>query len=285
MWDLMFGAAILMAGCGGLFARGWRLARRRSRRRVFWAGLAALLLTLAFAALVHGTLLVACLLPVSSAIVLGNWIPLGAGFLAGIVSGQPAIPRWRRAAIAPILLCAAWYSVLRDVAGDCPPSHHNWFLAGVAKQSSRTSCGPCSAVTLLKHYGIESSEREMIRLCLTDRKGTAPLGLYRGLKIKTANTGWDVEVVRCSTRKLCDGEPWPVLFRVRLEPGSHIPPMSGESWPSRMRQDHTVVVFGVTPDGHAEVGDPALATDGRILWPLERLEASRRGAGLRLVRR
>ena len=75
-------------------------------------------------------------------------------------------------------------------------------------QSRGASCGPCCAVTLLRHCGIEADEREMSDLCLTTKSGTPSLGLYRGLKLKTNDTPWDVEVVRGDLEQLCEsGRP------------------------------------------------------------------------------
>ena len=69
-------------------------------------------------------------------------------------------------------------------------------------QSTAVSCGPCCAVRVLADYGIDATEEDMIDLCLTGRLGTPALGLYRGLKIKTEKTKWDVEILRCSIEEL-----------------------------------------------------------------------------------
>ena len=64
-------------------------------------------------------------------------------------------------------------------------------------QDSQVSCSAACAAKLLVEHGIEASEPEMILLCLTNRLGTPPLGLYGALKIKTRGTLWNVEIVRC----------------------------------------------------------------------------------------
>jgi predicted double-glycine peptidase len=294
MWDIAEGVLIIAVVSAGLFWCGWRLSRRQGETLVLWLAVAVTALTLLFALSVHGTLLVARVLPVSNAIVVGNWIPLGATFLVGIVGGLRKIPLWRRIAFALILLLVAWYSVGRVLVRRCPASQHDWTFQGVAMQSRGASCGPCCAVMLLRHCGIEADEREMIDLCLTNRSGTPSLGLYRGLKIKTADTAWDVEVVRCDAEQLLQRGCWPVILNTRLDVGDRLvlyagietpnrrPHGFGVSWPLPTRREHTVVVFGRTDDGQVDVGDPAV---GRLTWPLDRLENAWGGDGLRLVPR
>ena len=47
----------------------------------------------------------------------------------------------------------------------------------------------------------QSTEQEMAELCLT-RHGTSWQGLYRGLKLKTAGTGWDVASLPLLRRRI-----------------------------------------------------------------------------------
>jgi hypothetical protein len=86
----------------------------------------------------------------------------------------------------------------------------------------------------------------MMDLCLTRSEGTPSLGVYRGLKIKTRHSRWDVEVVRCPLEDLLRNMEGPVLMRIRLE------------------------------------GEPAV---GRQRWATSELKRRWRGEGLRLVPR
>ncbi len=283
--DLLAGALLILAVSAGLFGLGFRVGRRRSKRLALAAAAATVGFLLWFALVVHGTLRVAQILPLSNAIMLGNWIPPGAGFLAGIVAGRSGIPWWRRSAFALILLSLAGYSVLCHFVGKCPPAPHCWVVADVTVQSRAATCGPCCAATLLRHHGIHATEREMIDLCLTTARGTPSLGLYRGLKIKTAGTEWDVQVVRGSMQQLCDANRWPVLLRVRLDAPRVVAGRPRSYYPAPGRLTHTVVMFGRTERGLAEVGDPALDSRARRHQRLDELAASWTGEGLRLVKR
>jgi hypothetical protein len=240
---------------------------------------------LLFALWFHGTLSVARLLPLSNAIVLGNWIPLGAALVSGAVVGQRGLPPWRRALLAIMLVSLGWYTLLCNFLGTSPPSYHSWWRNGVCLQTTPVSCSPCCAAVLLKNCGIKSSEREMMDLCLTTERGTPPLGLYRGMRLKTRNTRWAVEVVRCSVEELRQADSWPVLVPVRLE-GSRVlgSGNTGKGQGSLPGADHTVVLFGFTEDGRVEIGDPADSLSGRE-WTIDELKERWCGEGLRLIKR
>lgn len=51
------------------------------------------------------------------------------------------------------------------------PLQNRW-SGGVCLQSTPSTCGPCSAITLLRQYGINASERDLARECFTYRGGT-----------------------------------------------------------------------------------------------------------------
>ncbi len=285
MRDIFLGMIINAACTAALFFGGLVIARRRSRLCSVCLIILVVVPLVYFALALHGRLLLAQVLPFSNAIVLGNWILPGAGFLAGLLCGQRAIPPWRRGAFTLILAALACYSLFGTFHGRASPSLHSWSLDGMVLQSKQASCGPCCATTLLQACGIESTESEMMKLCLTTSKGTPSLGLYRGLKLKTRGTPCDVEVVRCDLAELCRQDRWPVLLLVKLEPSSHVPRQCGGPLRRPRNLKHAVVMFGLTRDGRPEIGDPAIPAEGQQYWTLDLLETRWRGEGLRLVPR
>ena len=66
----------------------------------------------------------------------------------------------------------------------------------------------------MREHGIQASEQEMVELCLTRADGTPALGLYRGLKLKTRGTPWNVEVFRSGLEDLRNADRWPVILLV-----------------------------------------------------------------------
>jgi predicted double-glycine peptidase len=280
--DILAGTLILLASSVVLFWWGTTIPRGLSARLARCVVLGTVTLIVVFAIGVDGTLLPAQILPFSNAIVLGNWLPLGAALLAGIVAGERSVPPWRRAAFGLVLVVLGWYTVLGHSLVQ-PTISRGRFQNGISLQTSSVSCGPCCAVTLLQYHGIEASEREMMELCLTNKSGTSLLGLYRGLKLKTRDTDRDVEIVRCSFEAFLRSETYPLIVSVRLQ--QERPSASTESGlaPFRLsRAGHTIVIFGISDDGRVEVGDPGC---GNTQWFLEDLRAHWSGEGLRLVER
>ena len=279
--DIVAGMAILLSLSVVLFRWGATTARQRPAALSLGVASATVACILVFASTVHGTLRLAEILPLTNVILLGNWLPLGAMLLAGIVSGQQAVPRWRRAVFALILISLAWYTVLDDFLPQPVPSRGR-YENGICLQTSSASCSPCCAVTALERCDIEASEREMSRLCLTSRAGTSPLGLYRGLKLKTRDTARDVEIVRCSVEELCRADSYPVIMNPRIEPETCIGRRDGAE-PTRLpKVKHTVVILGVSPCGRVLIGDPCC---GYVEWSLDDLRRRWSGVGLRLVER
>jgi predicted double-glycine peptidase len=271
-----------MASSIVLFWWGTTIARDPSDRLSRWVVGGAVVLIVLFGVGMQGTLFPAEYLPFSNAVVLGNWIPLGAALLAGMVAAARSVPPWRRVLLGLALVALGWCTVL----GHCPSPpaiSRSSFQDGVCLQTSSVSCGPSCAVTLLHCHNIEASEREMTGLCLTNKTGTSLLGLYRGLKLKTRDTDWDVDVVRCGIDELLRSEKYPLIVSVRLEPEP--PGLSSENALRPLRllnARHTIVVLGISEEGRVEVGDPGC---GSTHWFLEDLRARWSGEGLRLVER
>ncbi|MCE9546954.1 MAG: hypothetical protein K8T25_15885 [Planctomycetia bacterium] len=279
MYDLLAGGLVLAAVCAGLFFGCWRLALRRPR----WVSLGlaggSVLFVCLYGWFVHGKLLVTSVLPLSNAILLGNGIALALAALAGVMAGQSCVPRWRRWPFLIGLLGLGVYSVACNFIGPAVSANDAWTPDGICLQSCPASCSPASAATLLRLHGLAATEQEMIGLCLTSEWGTPSLGLYRGLKIKTAGTPWRIELVRGTVDDLLSSRAGPVLLRIRLEATDD--PAEGR-WPWSQGIGHAVVLFGVDTSGRVEVGDPAL---GRDRWTRQDLKTRWRGEGLRLVRR
>ncbi|NLX98855.1 MAG: hypothetical protein GXY83_22095 [Rhodopirellula sp.] len=277
MGDLAAGVVILALLSLEFFRLGLYIARRRSRRFANCTASLVLVLTVCFAMAVHGKLVLAVFLRVSNVIVLGNWIPLGAALLAGVAVGERSGWPLARANLAVLLLVAAWSTVGADLLRRSPALDGPWSSNGVCMQTSPATCGPCSAVSLLYDCGIQATEREMTELCLTGGTGTAPLGIYRGLRLKTRGTSWRVEVVSGTLDDLRRCDQWPVLGLLRKQ---EEPSRAALPWLSRV--GHTVVIYGFTDTGTLDVGDPGF---GRSFWKAEELAARWEGTGIRLVPR
>lgn len=220
------------------------------------------------------------LLPFSNLIVLGNWFPLEAGFLGGLASTQITMPAWRRGMTVAGLQLAGVIVVLFPFLGVAPRCGDSW-SDGICQQTTKQTCSAASAATLLKLHGIDATEQEMAELCLT-RRGTNWMGLYRGLKMKTVGTEWDVEVFTSSADQLRSRHS-PAVLSVGLarETPSDRFYQAELGWSPGMR--HSVVLLGFVTDV-VEIGEPT-PDAGRERWTKGDLRDLYLGQGMRLVRR
>lgn len=229
--------------------------------------------------MLHDDLRMARMLPFSNVIVLGNLSAPLVGLIVGVswrlVPGGKLRKGLVLMPLVGVCLCMAYAPVF---ATDVPVLGDRWDH-GICLQTSKESCSPAAAATLLYAHGIRTTEQEMARLCLTSPRGTTMLGLYRGMKIKTRGTGWDVEIFRGSVQEL-RGLGGTMLVSVGVKKGeeesAHFEKEYG--WPPGLK--HTVVVFDF-PGNEVEVGDPAA---GRQQWSVNNLEKLWYGEGLRLIK-
>jgi hypothetical protein len=280
MRDLMIGGGVIAVLAAGAFLLGRRIALRRSKRMAAWSVVAVSVAVGLYVYLLQGTLILARVLPFSNLIVLGNAIPLGIGFLAGIVSGRGDVRRWRKVALCLALFGLAVFAVLKQVVVSPPPSQDRWTRNGVCMQTSHVSCSAAAAASLLRAHDIDAGEGEMIDLCLTGKTGTPSVGLYRGLKLKTAGTPFRVEVIHSDVDRLLAEDRWPVLLLVKLERGAGVDPRYEHDWGWTPGVGHAVVIFGRVGEDRLDVGDPSV---GREQWLVRDLRVLWHGRGLRLA--
>lgn len=265
------------------FALGMRISSRWQKKYAAASATIVLAAFLLFAWKYHGTWQVARVLPFSGVIVLGNLIPVGGAFFAGMILEQQETPRWRRCSLASLILLASGYSVACCFLGQLPKFHQPLTLADREQQSRASSCGACCAALLLQHHGIAATEEELLDLCLTSYRGCPALGLYRGLKLKTAKTSWDVDVVTCNGDELLELEP-PLLLRVGL-PRVNFMDDRGHRHDKQQRSEHAVLLMRVQDRQHLQIIDPAVELNTCVVWSFAQLEERWRGEALRLTPR
>ncbi len=283
MGDIYLGLMILAGLACGMFQAGRLVARRVSRPS---ANLLGALTFVGLAAYINGLwdqVRLAQWLPFSNVIVLGNWFPLAAGFLGGLACEVSVRPGLRRFLPAVGLQLAAVVTLAAPFLGSVPDCQDLWHDSGVCLQSTDKTCSAASAATLLKLHGITATEQEMAELCLT-RNGTHWMGVYRGLKLKTAGTAWVVEPFECSADQLLASQE-PAMLCVGIPAHGQVDPIYRREWGWTPGVRHSVVLLGFTAHGRlAEVAEPSLGV-GRERWTADQLRTLYRGQGLRLVRR
>ncbi len=135
----------------------------------------------------------------------GYWaFALGAAFFA---LASPLLPALRNQRAILALGCAvllaggistSWMLYLPEVGEErhADALHH-------CSQSTGFTCAPAACVSALSYLGIDATEREMARLCLTRASGTTRFNTYRGLVLKLAGTGWRARMVETAPESLC----------------------------------------------------------------------------------
>jgi ABC-type bacteriocin/lantibiotic exporter with double-glycine peptidase domain len=184
----------------------------------------------------------------------------------------------RRGLLIVPLVAICLHRVLSPAFARPPTPLADRWKGAVALQTSPATCSPAAAATLLRAHGIAAKESEMATLCLTGERGTTSHGLFRGLKLKTANTPWDVEAFQMNEARLrkLDG---PAILTVRLDPSPAVDPRYQRLWGWTPGVAHSVVFLGFTNDGKVDVADPAI---GAEQWSAKDLHVLWHGEGLRL---
>jgi hypothetical protein len=221
----------------------------------------------------------AWLLPFSNLVVVGNWLPPLACFLAGLAWRLTPRPTWRRClTVAPLVAICLWKSYgwfLQPL----PQTEDNW-QDGVCLQTTQSTCSAASAATILTHCGVQTSESEMALLCMTRRWGTSTWGVYRGLKLKACGTRCRVRVFSGSPDDLLRRNQ-PALLIVGIRRG-RVPedPRYTHEWGWMPGVFHAVCFLQSKPDGTVLMADPAVGLD---YWSREDLEVLWINVGLRMA--
>ncbi|TWU08296.1 cysteine peptidase family C39 domain-containing protein [Stieleria varia] len=256
-----------------------------------WIVVVTALSALAFVFLVKDRLFLANGFPFSTAIIATNLTPVLLSIAAAGALKMAGRPFYRRVGLSIILLLFAAVSlaqpIMQPIIRPVQSSEHTiWYRGGVCQQSSTVTCSPAAAVTLMKAHEIDSNEREMIDLCLTDRNGTATLGLWRGICLATKETPHRPVILDAELADLLGQtdrkEVFPCLILVGFPQFAPPDPVYTKQygWPPGFR--HSVVLFGPHPDGGLDIGDPSI---GRERWSEQDLSVLWRGEGIRLVNR
>jgi hypothetical protein len=275
-------ALVIVAGLSvGLFLGAVRLSKSWAGRTCDVAAVVTILVICVYIRCFWDQMILAEFLPFSNLIIVGNWFPLAAGILAGLV--------WRRVdrhvVVKVVLVTAigltAAYALYHPLMGS-PVSCDNTWEGKVCMQTSAASCSAASAATLLKAHGIDASESEMAELCLTRKTGTHWMGLYRGLKLKTAETDWYVEPLSCDLQALQQLADLPVILFVKLAEKGYVDPSYEAELGWLPGVDHSIVLFGFPGDERFTIGDPS---NGLETWEAKDMKTLWHGKGIRLVKR
>lgn len=112
----------------------------------------------------------------------------GIGLIAGWLQHRREMNTTARRLISPffipfmLVLCVAAPYLKQIVLRPDWSKYEDRWSQDVCLQSSESSCGPASAATLLRHFGIHATELEIARASFTTRSGTENWYLLRAIR-------------------------------------------------------------------------------------------------------
>ena len=103
------------------------------------------------------------------------------------------------------------------------------------------TCSPAACATLLRRYGVEASEGQMARACLTTLLGTSNQGIWRALKMYSPD-GYEVKL---ESYKSYQDLAFPVLINAKLKNNHRDSGLYSSEWGWKPGVPHTVVLLGL----------------------------------------
>ncbi len=195
-WDLWI--AVLVIATVAIFAFRIGLLAKRAHTNPLVPLAAALLVSVLLCLVFRANLRWAGAIPLAAVVIWSNLVPVVLAFTAGVTWNTSVLGSKFRSATSGFLVLLSLAYLVMPVARPClaPPELQPpvWGDDVVCLQSHDSTCAPAAAVTLLNLNGIRSSEKEMVRLCLTSQQGTEALGLFRGLKLGSQKNGHKVQI-------------------------------------------------------------------------------------------
>lgn len=282
MVDLYLSLAVMLTLCGLAAFVGAGLQQRAGRAMVVSAEVLVCLATVAYLNFLWDRPSLSRLLPFSSTIILGNWLPIVGSFFLGVCLKTERITSLRRIVLAICMVAISGYSLAKPMLGKPPVCVPMMDDRTLDFQTTDQTCSAACAASLLRLHGVAANEKELAQLCLT-RHGTHWLGVYRGLKLKTADTKWDVVVEEVSTQDLFSGQFGPGILALSFHAAEFGRPCDPE-WGFASDVGHSVLILKSSSPASLEVFDPA-PDYGFETWNEDVLASVRNGILLRLVPR
>jgi hypothetical protein len=258
----------------------WRLKSQRAENAVLIASV-GLAFWLAWS--YFGRLVWAETMATSAALYWSNMTPVALGLTSGLVGHSPGLRRRLRPVVTVCLMALAIgyvaTPIARPILFPLKLKTQALWKNGVCLQSHVASCAPAAAVTLLSEHGIDAHEGALADVCLSSTLGTAPLGLYRGLKTVASEHGYQARVAKRDPALWAISGQLPNVAIVKFEsiPGQPI----RNRFLGSQTSGHVVTILAQTDSGRWLIGDPAI---GKISWSDDELRRRFTGEAIYLSR-
>jgi hypothetical protein len=243
-----------------------------------------ILLTAWFASSWNGRMENVLLFSVGPAILLSNLTPVLSCFLAGLAWKIPGIPSTRRTiglgAFVTLAVALFLAPLARPILKPVSASDLGQWKDGVCVQTHHATCGAAAVATMLRHYDMMVTEKELIGECLTSEDGTEPLAVYRALMTYANEIGREPKLASHDPLAWQRLNQYPVLAMVSpVDSDRTTPTHTGRlrSLLGRSSEGHAVVILGRNSNGDFIVGDPS---NGRVVWSPKQMIAYYSGQGI-----
>lgn len=274
-------ASILMVAFSLLaMATGALATRRRSHFHVTVVHLVSVTSLSLYMLLIWDRPVLSEFLPASSLIILGNWLPLWACFFVGSYLATSSRIRVRQCVLSTLAFAFSVVSVVAPMLGESPDCQPDGGAPLFQYQTSPYTCSAASATTLLRLHGLAADEQEMAELALT-RQGTHWMGVYRALKLKTRNSGWDVVVEPIDLDHMPALPDTPALLALNFDPSCFAQDIDHGF---NGMTGHSVVSLGTSGKDFTDVFDPS-PDYGFEKWGAPIWKSATFGVALRLMPR
>jgi hypothetical protein len=124
-----------------------------------------------------------------------------------------------RATVPLLGLFSVLLPFLKPVVGQIRKTFYDQWRGDVCMQSTPSTCGPASAATLFRHFGVNVTEEELARECFSSRTGTENWYLARAFRRR----GFEVEFIHFDD--VMTGLQAPAIAGTRLAGNGHFIPV------------------------------------------------------------
>jgi len=278
--DLYLAATLIALASFWALIVGIRLGRQASRKTQVIVQLSVFLIGILYSLFAWNRPVLTHFVPHAELIVLANWHPVIGSFFVGMYVTSNRVRLSRRLLMGTATLALAGYAIVAPFAGTPPECISSDSGKVLVTQSTPHTCSAAVAASLLRIHGIPASEGTMAELCLT-RQGTHWMGVYRGLKLMTQDSRWNVVAEPFSSEAARNLGKRPAILAVNIDTDDIGPAIEHGFCDNA---GHSVLALGPAKGEGVVVFDPA-PTYGIETWNNSMLECVSSGVILSLVPR
>ena len=300
--DLLIAFAAIALLCFFAFYAGRAVSKLEfsgKRKSLFLLG-GSIFLALVFSWQFQARLSWAVAIPLAAVVLWSNFTAPILAFAAGVAVNTASLKRSRIAVTGSLAILSLLFLVAplaRPLISPPTIAEGGRFSGQVCLQSHESTCAPASAATLLRLNGIDATEKELVKACLTCNKGTEALGLYRALKISADRQSQEVNLAARDPQFWLNSGQLPNVALVRF-PADEFGPLNSTlcsvkpAYPTIANRSPFRFLGTGQEDGHAVVvvgfenekwiiADPAI---GMVKWSDKELRSRFTGDAIYLTR-